>query len=179
MKLHHLTLSLITLGALTLATLPTQAADEKAKATSGALAKKDEAFVKKAAIGGMAEVELGKLAQQKATKPEVKAFGQMMVTDHSKANEDLKSVAAKKGVALPADLDAKHKATAEKLSKLEGEKFDAAYVDEMLSDHKKDVAEFEAAAKSAEDPDLKAFIERTLPTLRKHLDHVKGLTAKK
>jgi len=139
---------------------------------AGAKATSDEAFMKEAAIGGMAEVELGKLASDKASDAKVKALGARMVTDHSKANEELKALAAKKNVMLPTAVDAKHKATYDRLSKLSGAAFDSAYVSDMMSDHEADVAKFGAVAKNSADPDVKAWAEKTLPTLREHLTAV-------
>ena len=129
----------------------------------------DKSFVEKAAIGSMAEVQMGKLAQQKAGSDQVKQFGTRMVDDHSKANDDLKQVASHKGITLPSDLDAKHKNKMAKLEKLSGAQFDRAYMDDMVSDHKKDVAEFEKQAKSGNDADIKGFASKTLPTLQQHL----------
>jgi len=129
----------------------------------------DRSFVEKAAIGSMAEVQMGKLAQQKAGSDQVKQFGTRMVDDHSKANDDLKQVASHKGITLPSDLDAKHKNKMAKLEKLSGAQFDRAYMDDMVSDHKKDVAEFEKQAKSGNDADIKGFASKTLPTLQQHL----------
>jgi putative membrane protein len=140
------------------------------KAGSGAsLAAGDKAFVQKAAIGGLAEVEMGKMAQQKGSSDQVKQFGSRMVEDHSKANDDLKQVASSKGIALPTDLDAKHKAKMDKLEKLSGGQFDRAYMDDMVADHKEDVADFKKEASSGKDSDLKSFASKTLPTLEDHL----------
>ena len=129
----------------------------------------DKSFVEKAAIGSMAEVQMGKLAQQKAGSDQVKQFGTRMVDDHSKANDDLKQVASHKGITLPSDLDAKHKNKMAKLEKLSGAQFDRAYMDDMVADHKEDVAEFEKQAKSGHDADIKGFASKTLPTLQEHL----------
>ena len=129
----------------------------------------DKEFLHKAAIGGLAEVELGKLAQQKAGSDQVKQFGTRMVNDHGKANDDLKQVASNKGITLPSDLDAKHKSKMAKLEKLSGAQFDRAYMDDMVSDHKQDVAEFQKQAKSGNDADVKGFASKTLPTLQEHL----------
>jgi len=128
-----------------------------------------QTFVREAAIGGLAEVELGRLASDKASSPEVKQFAQRMVTDHGKANGELKSLAEKKGISVPTDVDAKHKQTVEKLSKLSGAAFDRAYMDEMLKDHKKDVSEFKQQSTKGSDPELKAWATTTLPTLQEHL----------
>jgi len=129
----------------------------------------DKTFVQKAAIGGLAEVEMGKLAQQKAGSDQVKQFGTRMVDDHSKANDELKQVASSKGIALPSDLDAKHKGKMAKLEKLSGAQFDRAYMDDMVADHKEDVSEFQKQAKSGSDADIKGFASKTLPTLQEHL----------
>ena len=139
----------------------------------------DQKFVMKAAQGGMAEVKLGELAKQKGKSDEVKKFGERMVTDHSKANEELMGVARQKGITIPEELDAAHAATVEKMSKLEGEQFDKAYVADMIKDHKEDVAEFESASKKLTDPDVKGFATKTLPTLKEHLQHIEGLKAPK
>jgi len=129
----------------------------------------DDSFVKKAAEGGMAEVELGKLAAQKASSDEVKKFGQRMADDHGKANDELKTLAQKKNITLPGDLDAKDKALHDKLEKLSGPAFDRAYMQAMLTDHQKDVSEFRTESKSGTDPDVKAWAAKTLPTLEDHL----------
>jgi putative membrane protein len=138
----------------------------------------DEDFMKAAAIGGMSEVEMGKLAASKATNPEIKKFGQMMVTDHTKANNDLKALAAKKKIEIPAEPDSSHKSTMTDLQGRSGADFDKAYVDEMVDDHEKDVKEFQNKADSAADPDVKAFATKTLPVLQKHLDAIKAIQAK-
>jgi len=135
----------------------------------------DRKFVKDAAHGGMAEVELGQLAAEKASSDDVKKFGQRMVDDHSKANDDLKQLATKKGVHVPQQLSAKDKATKARLSKLSGEQFDKAYMANMVRDHKKDVAEFRRETESAKDPDVKNFAASTLPTLEDHLKQAQSL----
>jgi putative membrane protein len=129
----------------------------------------DNSFVTKAAQGGMAEVELGNLAMQKATDPKVKEFAQRMVTDHTKANDDLKSVAASKGITLPTSLDSKDESTKNRLSGLHGAAFDHAYMEDMVSDHKTDISEFKRESSHGTDPDVKAFATKTLPTLDEHL----------
>jgi putative membrane protein len=147
------------------------------KEASG-LAAGDQAFAKEAAIGGMAEVDLGQLAASKASSPDVKQFGQRMVDDHGKANDELKSWASQKSVNLPTELDAKHKAEHAKLEKLSGDAFDRAYMTSMVADHNKDVAEFQRQSKSAKDPDLKAWVTKTLPTLQDHQKSAKEISAK-
>jgi len=129
----------------------------------------DEKFVKEAAMGSLAEVEIGRLAAQKATSAEVKQFAQRMVDDHGKANAQLSTLAAKKSIAPPSELTGKEKKTIEKLSKASAEDFDRTYMKMMVDDHKKDVAEFKKAVSSATDSDVKAFASETLPTLEDHL----------
>ena len=136
---------------------------------SAGTAAADTTFMKKAARGGLAEVELGQLATQKASSDDVKKFGQRMVDDHSKANDQLKQVAAQEHIDLPTEPSAKDKATKARLEKLSGEQFDRAYMADMVKDHKADVAEFEHESKMAKDPAVKSFAQQTLPTLREHL----------
>ena len=129
----------------------------------------DNRFLVNAAQGGMAEVEMGQLAEQHGSSDQVKKFGQRMVTDHSKANDELKKIASKKGETVPTEVNAKQKATLEKLSALNGAEFDRAYMQDMVKDHKEDVSEFKKEANSGDDADLKAFASKTLPTLEDHL----------
>jgi putative membrane protein len=136
---------------------------------TGAVAQADKSFVMKAAQGGMAEVELGNLAKEKAQSDQVKQFAQRMVDDHGKANKELKSIAQQKGITLPTSLPAKEQKTKDKLSSLSGEQFDHAYMQHMLMDHKKDVAEFKKASTTSKDNDIKEFAGKTLPTLQDHL----------
>lgn len=135
-------------------------------------------FMNTAAASGMAEVELGKMAASKAQNAEVKAFGQKMVEDHSKAGEELKQLAAQKKVMLPPDVLPTHKQLMEKLSKLSGAEFDKDYVAAMVADHEKDVAAFENVSKTAADADVKAFATKTLPTLKMHLEMIKAMAEK-
>jgi putative membrane protein len=142
-----------------------QADSSKAKDSSG-----DEKFIKEAALGGIAEVELGRLAAQKASSSEVKQFAQKMVDDHGKANDELSTIAKQKSIAIPTELTDKHKKTVERLSKLPaGEEFDRTYMKLMLDDHKKDVSEFRKAASKAGDAEVKTFASQRLPTLEEHL----------
>ena len=146
--------------------------------TSGYAAEKSmdgKEFAKKAAQGGMTEVKLGEMAKDKAESPDVKKFGEMMVEDHSKANEQLKKIAADKGIELPTELDKEHQAMVDKMSKLSGKEFDQAYVNGMVEDHKKDVAEFQEASKEISDPEIKAFAAKTVPTLKKHLRKIEAI----
>ena len=139
------------------------------------LASQDRNFMMDAAMGGMEEVELGRVAAQKGTSDAVKQFGQRMVDDHSKANSELMSLASSKGITLPTALDEKHQKEVTKLSAMSGAEFDRAYSKMMLSDHNKDVSEFEKQSTKGTDPDLKAFAGKTLPTLQEHLQLAKAL----
>jgi putative membrane protein len=157
-----------------------QTADNNMAGTSSGhkLTAADRQFVKKAAQGGMAEVELGQLATEKAASPEVKQFGQRMVDDHTKANDQLKQVASEEGVTVPDKLDAKDAATKARLEKLSGKAFDRAYMHDMVLDHTKDVSEFRMEAKNASDPAVKNFAKETLPTLESHLKEAKSIAPK-
>ena len=151
------------------------AADSKsesksANGKSGKLTGDDERFIKEAASGGMMEVELGKIAADKAQNSEVKSFGKRMQDDHTKANQELKTIASNKGVTIPSDLDKKHKSKVDKLSKLSGGEFDRQYMKEMVDDHKEDVQKFQRIADKGRDSDVKKFAADTLPTLKEHLD---------
>jgi len=150
----------------------------KAAGSANRLAGADHTFVMKAAEGGLAEVELGNLAKDKASDPDVKKFGQQMVDDHTKANDDLKSVASGKGITLPTEPNAKHKAEYDRLSKLSGAEFDKAYMRAMVADHQADVNEFRHESQSGADPDVKAFAAKTLPTLEHHLQMAETTDAK-
>lgn len=143
--------------------------------TCGLHAASDEAFLKKAAQGGLMEVRLGELAKSKGMQPGVKDFGAMLASDHGKANAELKSLAESKKVELPGQLDSKGEAMINRFEKLSGAEFDKEFVEAMIKDHKKDVKEFEDVAKDSKDADVKAFAEKTLPTLRSHLQKVEEL----
>jgi putative membrane protein len=138
----------------------------------------DRHFMKEAAEDGLAEVELGQLAADKGSSPEVKKFGQRMVKDHTEANDQLKQVASQKGVTLPSSPSAKDKATKNKLSNLSGDAFDKAYMADMVKDHKKDVAAFQQESENGQDPDIKQFASKTLPTLQDHLKQAKSISPK-
>jgi putative membrane protein len=169
MSPHH-PARLSILSACLAAALFAGAGSAVAQGTNAApVAAADKGFASKAAVAGMAEVELGKLAQQKGSSDQVKQFGARMVDDHSKANDELKQIAASKGLTLPADLDAKHKSTLAKLEKLSGAQFDRAYMDDMVAGHKEVAAEFKKESASGKDSDLKAFAGKTLPTIEDHL----------
>lgn len=185
---HHFALAALIASGLCLAAI-VQAAEEKPKADAAktdvakktdtaktekspaaALSDKDKDFIKAAAKGGMMEVEMGKMAQKQSKNADVKKFGTLMVTDHTKANNQLKALAKKKGVTLDAE--------APKMDKMDDATFDKDYMASMVKDHEKDVAEFEAEAKDGSDADVKAWATKTLPTLKKHLEKAKEVQGK-
>ena len=149
-----------------------------AQSGSSSVSSSDQKFVKEAASGGMAEVELGQLAQQNGSSDAVKQFGQRMVTDHGQANDKLKSVVSQKGIQLPTKLNAKDEAIKMRLSKLSGKQFDDAYIKDMITDHQEDVAAFKKESSSGGDSDIKQFASDTLPTLRDHLKQIQGISVK-
>lgn len=138
----------------------------------------DAAFAVKAAQGGVSEVKLGHLAAEKGSSPDVKAFGQQMVDDHSKANEQLNAVAASEGMTLPADVTGKQQAMYDRLSRLSGAEFDSAYVKDMVMDHQEDVKEFGKEAQKGSDEKIKSFASQTLPVLQGHLVKIKSIQPK-
>lgn len=143
-------------------------------AASG-LGSDDTDFVKKAAKGGIAEVEMGRLAVKKATSPEVREFGSLMVRDHTKANQQLAALASSKGVDLPDSKSLGEDISYAKLKLLSGKAFDDAYIKMMVDDHKEDVDAFQKAADSSQDPDVKKFAGKTLPTLQGHLTKIQKI----
>jgi putative membrane protein len=134
-------------------------------AVSGA----DKTFATEAAHGGLAEVQMGQLALQKASSPQVKEFAQRMVRDHTQANQDLMQLGKSENLTLPTQLDAKHKSEMDRLSAMSGNAFDAAYMQHMVQDHKKTVADFQKQAQSGSDPALKSFAQKYLPIIQQHL----------
>lgn len=147
-------------------------------ATGSSLCAADRKFIREAAEGGMAEVELGQLAVQKAASDDVRKFGQRMADDHGKANDKLKELAASKGITLPQGPNSKQEATKERLAKLSGEQFDKAYMRDMLSDHKKDIAAFRSESTLGRDSDVKSFASTSLPTLQDHLKNARSVAPK-
>jgi putative membrane protein len=170
MKNPHLLRSGIVIIAMAVATAV--AAEQKSSVSPA-----DQKFAKSAAIGGMLEVKLGEIAQKNASSKAVKDFGSMMVTDHTKLNDDLKSLAAKQGITLPAGLDSAHQAMVDKFAKLTGAAFDKAYIPDMVKDHEKDLAEFRAEAAKTKDPELKALAEKGASVIAMHLEHAKKAEA--
>jgi putative membrane protein len=138
----------------------------------------DAKFAMEAANGGLAEVEHGKLASAHASNDDVKKFGDRMVDDHGKANDELASILKQKGMNPPTSLEGKHKSLEDRLSKLNGPAFDKAYIAAMVKDHTEDVKEFEKESKDGKDPELKAFAAKTLPIIQDHLKMAKDIQAK-
>jgi putative membrane protein len=138
----------------------------------------DQKFLREAAQGGMAEVALGHLAVEKASSAEVKAFGQQMIDDHSKANENLKTLAASKSFALPEAVSPDQKKTHDQLAGLSGAAFDRQYMKLMAEDHKKVAASFQTESIDAKDVEVKNFATSTLPTIKEHLKMAQALAAK-
>ncbi|MBK0380276.1 DUF4142 domain-containing protein [Mucilaginibacter segetis] len=135
----------------------------------------DAEFATKLANGGMTEVALGKIAQEKGTSQKVKDFGSMMVTDHSKANDELMAIAKAKNITLPATPDDEHQKMINDLSAKTGTDFDKAYVDAMVDGHEKTVSLLEDGAQNCKDADLKAFAAKILPTVKGHLEKIKEI----
>jgi len=135
----------------------------------------DHDFAAEAASGGMSEVKLGRLALQKGDSNAVKSFGERMITDRTKASDDLRQIAGEESIQLPEDMPKKEQALYDHLSKLQGVQFDRAYVQSMVKDHKKDVSAFEKETSSGSDPRLRDFANRTLPTLKDHLREAKEI----
>lgn len=141
-------------------------------------AKDSAKFATAAAQGGTTEVELGRLALQHAADSSVREFGQRMVTDHTAANAELKSTAARKNIQLPTEVSSDQKSMIEKLSKLSGAEFDKEYMSDMVKDHEEDVKDFQTQANEGTDADIKAFAAKTLPTLQGHLQMARDVAKK-
>lgn len=129
----------------------------------------DRQFMIQAAQGGMAEVELGQLAAQRAASEAVRAFGQRMMVDHARSNNELRRLAESKGVQLPTTIDPKDQATRDRLATLSGTAFDRAYMNDMVTDHETDIAQFQQEASQGRDAAVRAWAQQTLPTLQEHL----------
>jgi putative membrane protein len=156
---------------LSLAQAPAKNAPAK---SASSISNADHKFLEEALQGNRAEVALGRLASQKAMDPQVKAFGDTMVKDHTQGVMEIEALAKNLGVTLaPEKQDSKQA----KLEKLNGAAFDKAYVSDMVSDHKKDVSEFKKASTSASNPEVKALAAKMLPTLQMHLDRINMIQA--
>jgi putative membrane protein len=129
----------------------------------------DAQFAAKAAHGALTEVQLGQLAAQKGENEAVRAFGRRMATDHAQTHQKLQEIAARENISLPKDLDQDAKQNYEKLAKLSGPAFDRSYAQDMVADHKKDVAQFQKETKAGKNEAIRTFAAETLPTLQDHL----------
>jgi putative membrane protein len=148
--------------------------------SAGPVSKEDADWATEVANAGMTEVELSKVAQTKATNPRLKGFADMMVADHTQANDQLKQLAAAKNITLPANLsDASQKKLDNLNKKAAGKDFDKAYTDDMLDGHRNAVDKFTKGSKDLKDADLKNFATQTLPKLQMHQDSIKAIAGKK
>jgi putative membrane protein len=161
-------LTVISLVAVALLALSGPAAAQ-VQLVSDLVSDADRDFINKAATGGVAEVELGRIATLRAVRPSVRSFGEHMVMDHSRSNAELAALAQSKGLALPTVLEPSQRAMRDRLNGLSGADFDRAYMSEMVRDHTEDVALFERTAEVSADPDIKAWAARSLPMLQDHL----------
>lgn len=153
--------------------------DAKAATPAAKLSATDKDFIIDAAIAGLAEVEMGKLAQEKGVSQGVKDFGAKLVTDHTKANQDLEKTVTAFGVTLPTKVEEEHQRHLDMLKDLTGAQFDAAFSKHMVEGHEKVIALFKKEAKTGEAKALKEFATRTLPTLEAHLKIAKDLAKTK
>ena len=162
-------------------TLPVQATESPSPRVSPTasgqnnLSSLDKQFIKEAAQGGLAEVQLGQLASKRAVSKAVKEYGQRMVQDHTPVNNQLKQLANQKGVTLPTTIGTQNQQVKQRLSKLSGAKFDRQYMNHMLKDHQKDVSAFQKEAQQGQDTDVKAFAAQVLPTLKEHLQEASSI----
>ncbi len=173
--------SAVLTGLLVFSPIGIQAQDSGQHMDNGAskmMKSADAHFAMEAAQGGMAEVKMGQLAADKASSPDVKAFGQQMVDDHTKANDQLKSVAKEEGMTLPGDVNQKQQAMYDRLSKLSGAEFDKQYVKSMVMDHVEDVKDFKKETNTGKDEKVKSFASQTLPVIQGHLDKIKSIQSK-
>jgi putative membrane protein len=136
---------------------------------------KDEAFVRVAVRGSLAEIKLGKLAMDQGSNESVKAFGTRMVAEHTKAGDALKEAAKEEHIALPTDLSAKDQAAYDRLSKLSGADFDLAYAQDMVKDHQQDLRDFQREANHGNDDVIRGFASETVPMIQQHLDQSKEM----
>lgn len=144
-------------------------------ALAATVSSEDESFLRKAAQCGALEVKMGETAAKNGKTAEIREFGRRMVRDHIVIGNDLKTLAAKKGVTLPGNLDEKHQKKVDKMAAIETGEFDTAYIDCMIKDHTKDIKVFKEQAESTKDPDVKAFIDKALPVMEEHLKEITSL----
>lgn len=139
----------------------------------------DKKFLKDATMGSMTEIQMGKLAAEKGSTEPVKQYGQKLVSDHTKATQELKQIAEKENIQIPDSLDSKHQSKIDKLGKLSGPQFDRAFVKDQMKDHQKDVDDFQAEAQYGTNPNVKMAAAKELPTLQQHLTEAKELNKQK
>lgn len=166
-----------TTSSTNMGTTTTDTAATRSTMSANNLSDKDKSFMNEAASGGMMEVELGRVAAQNASSERVKNFGNMMVQDHTNANNELKALASGKNVMLSDSMMSKHRMHVDMMKKKTGKDFDKAYMSMMVTDHNEDISKFQATANNAQDADLKAFANKTLPVLRTHLDSAKAVNS--
>lgn len=166
--LRRITAAVVVCGLAVLGTRFAAADDSAAPAN-------DQDFVAKAAVGGSTEVALGKMALDRATDPEVKKFAQRMIADHTAANQELLTLAARKQMAVPRAIDAKHQQAVNDLGRLQGSEFDKAYMKQMVKDHEETVSLFKGESSRGQDADLKAVASKLLPRLEDHLKMARHL----
>ncbi|MGA3398038.1 MAG: DUF4142 domain-containing protein [Acetobacteraceae bacterium] len=164
--MQRTTLALTTAGMLLTAT-----------AAFAAPSQADKTFAMTAAQGGLAEVQAGQLASQRATSPQVKQFGQKLVTDHSQANDQLQQIAQQENLTLPTQPSATGQSQDQRLTGLTGSAFDSAFVSDEVRDHEQTIALFQHEAQSGHDPALKDFARKSLPMLRQHLQMAQSLNS--
>ena len=169
------TLAVITSCAALFVFAPTLLAKEEKPMMLSAMETK---FVQHAAESGMGEAKLGELAGKKGSSKGVKSYGMMLTKDHGMANEDLKMLATKKGVTLPEKTNAEMMDTHKKLEAADAASFDKMFITAMVKAHEMDIASFQKASTECKDPDIKKFVDKTLPTLQAHLEMAKELNAK-
>lgn len=138
----------------------------------------DRHFLTDAAEGSIAEARLGQAALEKSMNNDVKEFGRRMVTDHTKAGNELTALGKERGVTLPRDMGPKHRKIMATLAALNGSEFDRAYMEDMVRDHADDVAAFQKQAQEGMDPTLRAWAAKTLPTLQDHLKMARDVAGK-
>ncbi|EOR95383.1 putative exported protein [Arcticibacter svalbardensis MN12-7] len=142
---------------------------------NSSLDRNDRSFLYKAANSSMMEFELSKMALAKSRNERIKSFSSMLMNDHTDAEEELRTIASQKGLALPTSLTAGSKKEVDKLQKKDGVQFDKDYIKVVLSSHRKAVRDFKEATKDTEDSDVKDFASRTLPILNMHLDSANAI----
>jgi len=145
---------------------------------SGSQLRGDQQFISEAAQDNLTEIQVGKVAAQKASDPAVKRFAQRLVDDHTKANQQLQSLPGANQVLQSVSLPEEKRQAIDQLSGLSGKEFDRAFIDQMVQDHEKAVSRFQEVASSASDPQVKQFASQTLPVLQRHLEQAKALQSR-